>query len=65
MWLIDLHIAQERDSSLEGYQQLMQQGHADFHYEGALLMFKGRLVIPNDIVTNVLREMHDKHGHFG
>ena len=64
MWLTDIHIAQERDSSLEGYRQLAQQGRADFHSEGPLLMFKGRLVIPNDKVIDVLREMHDKHGYF-
>ena len=28
--LTNLYIAQERDSSLEGYRKLAQQGHADF-----------------------------------
>ena len=65
MWLTDMHIAQERNSSLESYQKLAQQGPVNFHYEGALLMFKGRVVVPDDKVMGVLREMHDKRGHFG
>ena len=63
--LSDLYLAQERNSSLGGYQQLAKQGYEDFHYEGPILIFKSRLVIPNDKVLDVLREMHDNQGHFG
>ena len=64
-WLTDIHITWEHDTSLEGYWKLAQQGHADFHYEGPLLMFKVRLVVPDDKVMDVLRDMHDKREYFG
>ena len=64
-WLTDIHIAQERDSSLGVYCQLTKQVHEDFHYEAPLLMFKGKLVILNDTVADDLREIHDNTEHLG
>ena len=64
-WFTNIYIAWEHDSSLEGYHQLAQQGHADLHYEGPLLIFKGRLVVLDDKVMDVLREMHDNYRYFG
>ena len=64
-WLTNIHIAQECDSSFGGYWQLTQQVHSDFYYEGLLLMFKGRLIVPDDKVIDVLREMHENCGYFG